>query len=73
MNNSEHVEESIFNKQLNLTKLFFLFLFSYLIYKTKFYKHQYFSIFLILFLGFIRYILTFFYKKTMKLMDIFYN
>ena len=67
MNNNEHVEELIFNEQLNFTKLFFLFLFSYLIYKTKFYKHQYFSIFLILCLGFIRYILTFFYKKKYEM------
>ena len=54
----------IFSEQLNFSKLFFLFLFSYLIYKTKFYKHQYFSIFLIFSKALLAIYLFFFIKKN---------
>jgi len=54
----EKANEYFQNENYYLSELFFLFLFSILIYKMKFYKHQYFSIIVIIISGIIRFIIT---------------
>lgn len=73
--NGEEAEELIFNEQYNFVELFFLFILSYLIYKIRFYKHQYCSIFSILILGIFRYIIKiiYFYNSSIKFPEFLYD
>ena len=50
-------QKLIFNEEYYFFQLFFLFVLSIYIYKMKYYKHQYFSIVVILIMGIIRYLI----------------
>lgn len=67
--NTKQTDQLVVNEQYNFILLFFVVTFSYLFFKIKFYKHQMFSIMIIIVLGFLRYILKLKYYYTIS--DIF--
>ena len=62
INNIDKVgDQLILNEQYNFAVLSFIVIFAYLLYRMKFYKHQIYSVLIILFLGIFRYILKVIY------------
>ena len=55
-------QKLIFNEEYYFLQLLFLYLLSYFIYKTRLYKHQYYSIIIILIIGLIRYLIKIKYQ-----------
>ena len=55
--NDEQKDQLILNGQFNFVELFFILILGYLMYKMRFYKHQIFSITIVIILGIFRYIL----------------
>ena len=54
-------DQLILNEQYNAAELLLIVLFAYLIYKMKFYKHQLYSVILLILLGIFRYLLKIYY------------
>lgn len=66
----------IFNDQYYFIELVFLCLFSYLFYKIKFYRHQYFSLGIIMVIGLFRFIIKYFFyyeNNNYTIGEILYN
>ena len=64
----QNVEEDqlILNEQYNYIQLLFIVIFAYFFYKMRFYKHQIYSILIIIILGIIRYIIKIFHYYEWK-------
>ena len=77
MKNEKKGDQLILNEQLNFAELFFIIIFAYFFYKMKFYKHQIFSVLIIIFLGVLRYLIKIYHyyygllNATKLLFDLF--